>query len=46
MMPFHDIAVKAGTLIDAQNAGDAADHAANDAADHGADRTSGSFAIS
>jgi hypothetical protein len=41
-----DVTVKAGTLVDAQDAGDATDHAADDTADHGADRTGSPFAIS
>jgi hypothetical protein len=40
-----NIIAKAGTLIDAENPGDATDHAANDTADDGADRTGCSFAI-
>jgi hypothetical protein len=40
-----NIIAKAGTLIDAEHASDAADHAANDTADDGADRTGCSFAI-
>ena len=39
------VAAKARTLVDAQNAGNAADHAANDAADHGADRTGGPLTV-
>ena len=45
-MPLVHITVKARTIVDAQNAVDAADHAANDTADHGTDRTGGAFAIS
>ena len=41
-----DIIAKARTLIDAQNAGYATDHATNHTADDGADRTGRSFAIS
>jgi hypothetical protein len=40
-----NIAAKAGTLIDAEHAGDATDHAANDTADDRADGTGCSFAI-
>jgi hypothetical protein len=39
------ITAKAGAFIDAENSGDAADHAANYATDDGADRTGCSFAI-
>src|SRR6202453_3492238 len=39
------IAVKAGTLIDAEHPGDAAHHAADDTADHGAHRTGRAFAV-
>ena len=45
-MPLDDIAAKAGTLVDAQDACDTTDHAAYDTADHGADGTCGPFAIS
>jgi hypothetical protein len=40
-----NIIAKAGTLVDAEYASDATDHAANDTADDGADRTGCSFAI-
>jgi len=43
---FDDIAVKARTLIDAQNAVDAPDHATDDTADDGTDRTGRSLALS
>jgi hypothetical protein len=43
---FDDIAVKARTLIDAQNAVNSSDHAADDTADDGADGTGRSFALS
>ena len=39
------VAVKAGTLIDAEHPGDATHHAADDPADHGANRTGGAFAF-
>ena len=44
-MLFDDIAVKARTLLDAQNAGDAANHAADHAANNGADRAGSPFAL-
>jgi hypothetical protein len=44
--PLDDIIVKAGAVIDAENAAHSTNHAANDTADHGAERTGGSFAIS
>jgi hypothetical protein len=40
-----DIASKAGALIDAQDSGDATDHAADDTADHCADGACGAFTI-
>jgi hypothetical protein len=40
------ILVKAGTLIDAQDAGDATDHTANDTAHDGADRAGRPFSFS
>jgi hypothetical protein len=40
-----DITAKAGTLIDAEHAGDATDHAANDPANDGADRTGSPLAV-
>ena len=45
-MALLDIVVKAGPFIDAENAVDAADHAANDTPNDGADRSGGSFALS
>jgi hypothetical protein len=39
------IAVKAGTLIDAEHPGNATHYAADDTADHGTDRTGGAFAV-
>jgi hypothetical protein len=43
---LNDITAKARTLIDAENAGYSADHAADDTANHGADRTGRSFTVS
>jgi hypothetical protein len=43
---FDHITAKARTLIDAENPGHTADHAANDAADDRSDRPGGSFALS
>jgi len=40
-----NIAVKAGTLVDAQDPVDATDHAANHPSNDAADRTGGSFAV-
>jgi hypothetical protein len=45
-MLLDNIAVKAGTLVDAQNPGYATDHSADDAANDGTDRTGCSVAIS
>jgi hypothetical protein len=45
MVLLGHIAVKTGTLFDAENARYATHHAANDTADDGADRTGGSFAF-
>jgi len=42
---WDNIAVKAGTLVDAEDPVDATNHTANEAADDGADRTGGSFAV-
>src|SRR5450432_248028 len=44
--PFDDIIAKAGTLVDAKDTVDAADHAANDPTDDRSDRTAGSLAFS
>ena len=45
-MLLDNISAKAGTLIDARNPVDAADHAPDDTADKGAHGTGGSFAFS
>ena len=44
-MLLDDVTVKARTLIDAQNAGDTADHAADHATHDGANRAGGPFAL-
>jgi hypothetical protein len=41
-----DVAMKTGALIDAENPGDAANHATDDTADYRADRACGAFAFS
>jgi hypothetical protein len=46
VMPFDDITVEAGTLIDAQNPGNSTDNTTNDTADDGPDWTGGSLAFS
>ena len=45
-MLLDDVTVKARTLLDAQNAGDAANHAADHAANNGAYRAGSPFALS
>jgi hypothetical protein len=42
---FDDIAAEARALVDAENAVDSPDHAADDTADHGADRAGRSLAL-
>jgi hypothetical protein len=45
VMPLDDVAVKAGTLIDAEHTIDTADHATDDATDNSADRPGCAFAF-
>jgi hypothetical protein len=45
VMPLDDVAVKPGTLIDAEHTIDTADHATDDATDNSADRPGCAFAF-